>query len=80
MVAVPHPVLGAEPFAVIDSFANFDAYQVKQHVRETLGKDYALGDAVCLKQLNLAEFPVNGTHKIIKTEVRNAVLKYLGLI
>lgn len=76
MVPVPHSVLGAEPIAVVDSFTNTSAEQVKQHVRIALGKDYALGGVVCLKQLGFDDFPVNATHKIIKSELQEAVLKY----
>lgn len=74
---VPHPVSSTQPIAVVDSFVNASAEQVKQHVRVALGKDFALGEVVCLKQLELVGFPVNATHKIIKSEVQDAVLRYL---
>jgi 4-coumarate--CoA ligase len=77
VVPVPHAVLGAEPYAVVDSFENSSAEQVKEHIRAELGKDYALGEVVSLKQLGFKEFPVNATHKIIKSDVQDAVLKYL---
>ncbi|KAF2691139.1 putative amp dependent CoA ligase [Lentithecium fluviatile CBS 122367] len=80
VVAAPHPVIGAEPFAVVDSFANASAEQIKEHIRAVLGRDYALGGVACLKQLGLVEFPVNATHKIIKSEVQEAVLKHLKRI
>ncbi|KAF2844834.1 putative amp dependent CoA ligase [Plenodomus tracheiphilus IPT5] len=76
VVPVPHSVLGAEPMAVIDSFAKTSAEQIKQHVNTALGKDYALRGVVCLKQLGFVDFPVNATHKIIKSELQEAVLKY----
>lgn len=73
---VPHPVLGAQPIAVVESFTNVSVEQVKQHVCTAIGDEYALGGVVCLKQLGLARFPVNATHKIIKSELQEAVLKY----
>lgn len=79
-MAAPHPVLAAEPFAVVESFSNATAEQIKQHIREILGRDYTLGGVACLKQLGLVEFPVNATHKIIKSEVQEAVLKHLKRI
>ncbi|EMD88364.1 hypothetical protein COCC4DRAFT_149851 [Bipolaris maydis ATCC 48331] len=76
VVPVPHPVLGAQPIAVVESFTNVSVEQVKQHVCTAIGDEYALGGVVCLKQLGLARFPVNATHKIIKSELQEAVLKY----
>ncbi|KAJ6199395.1 hypothetical protein J3E72DRAFT_185724 [Bipolaris maydis] len=69
-------ILGAQPIAVVESFTNVSVEQVKQHVCTAIGDEYALGGVVCLKQLGLARFPVNATHKIIKSELQEAVLKY----
>jgi acyl-coenzyme A synthetase/AMP-(fatty) acid ligase len=80
VVTVPHPTSGTEPIAVIDSFANANVEQVKQHIRVTLGEYYAVREIICLKQLGLVRFPVNATHKIVKSEVQDAVLEYLKRI
>ena len=68
--------MGAEPIAVVESFTNINITNVKQHVKITLGEDYTLGGVVCLKQLGFVDFPVNATHKIIKSELQEAVLRY----
>lgn len=78
MVAIPHHVLGNEPFAVLGALNGKTEAQVKSHVRTVFGKDYALGGLASLEQLGLAEFPFNPTRKIMKSEVRKAVIKYLG--
>jgi len=78
VVAVPHAEAIAEPIAVIESFSTADAAQVQQHVLDALGQDYALGDVLCLKQLGLVDFPVNATHKIMRSDVQDAVLKYMN--
>jgi hypothetical protein len=41
------------------------------------GRNYALGGLASLKQIGLVEFPLNQTHKIIKSDVQTAVLKYV---
>ncbi|KAK8076019.1 hypothetical protein PG994_003291 [Apiospora phragmitis] len=78
VVPVPHHVLGAEPFAIIGSYHDGKSEaQIKKHVREALGRDYALAGLASLKQLGLVEFPLNQTHKVIRSELRSVVLKYL---
>ena len=77
VVSSPHDVLGAEPFAVVETFANTTAEEVKRHVLTVLGRDYALGGVVPLKQLGLVEIPVNATHKVMKSEVQAAVASYV---
>lgn len=49
---------------------------MKESVRTALGRDYALGGLASLEQLGLLEFPVNQTHKIIKSEVTRVVETY----
>ena len=77
VVAIPHHVFGAEPFAVLSSYSDKTEEQIKDHVRAVLGRDYALGGLASLKQLELVDFPLNQTHKIIKSEVQTAVVRYL---
>lgn len=54
--------------------------QIKDHVRVVLGNDYSLGGLASLKQLGLVEFPLNATHKIVKSEIQAALLKHLKRI
>ncbi|KAI0536945.1 putative amp dependent CoA ligase [Xylaria digitata] len=79
VVSIPHHVLGAEPFAVISSFpAGKTEMQIKEHVCRALDKDYALAGLASLKQLGFVDFPINQTHKVIRSEIRQAVLKYMS--
>ncbi|KAH8807228.1 putative amp dependent CoA ligase [Xylogone sp. PMI_703] len=80
VVPTPHHVLGTEPFVTLRSLNGKTEAQIKDHVRAVFGRDYTLGGLVTLKQLGLAEFPLNPTHKIIKSEVQAAVLKYLETV
>ncbi|KAK4233722.1 hypothetical protein C8A03DRAFT_19245 [Achaetomium macrosporum] len=77
VVSVPHDVLGAEPFAVLSAYNGKTADQIKERVRAVLGKHYMLGGLVSLEQLGLAAFPLNPTHKVVKSEVQTAVVNYL---
>jgi hypothetical protein len=77
VVAVPHPALGHEPFAVLDNLNGKSEEEIKEHVLHALGGDYVLGGAVSLKQIRLHKFPINATHKIVKFEVRTAVLEHI---
>ncbi|KAK4141043.1 uncharacterized protein C8A04DRAFT_31362 [Dichotomopilus funicola] len=77
VVATPHPVLGSEPFAVLHSLQRKTEASIRAHVKKTLGENYALGGLVTLEQLELVEFPLNATHKVVKSEVQAAVLRYL---
>jgi hypothetical protein len=78
VVPAPHHVLGSEPFAVVSSYNGKSEAQIKAGVLAALGKDYALGGLASLKQLELVEFPLNQTHKVIKSEVQEAVEKYIA--
>ena len=49
-----------------------------RYVRNVFGGDYTLGGLISLKQLGLHEFPINPTYKIIKSEVRMAVIRHLS--
>ena len=70
----------AEPFAVLSSFNGKTEAQIRDHVGTVFDKSYALGGLASLKQLGLIEFPVNPTHKIIKSEIQAAVAKHLNRI
>ena len=79
VVSSPHHVLGAEPFAVLGSYNGKTEAEMKDHVRTVLGRNYALGGLATLEQLGLVDFPLNQTHKTIKSKVQTAVLKHLNL-
>lgn len=79
VISIPHHVLGAEPFAVVSSFpAGKTEMQIKEHVCKALGRDYALAGLASLKQLGFVDFPVNQTHKVVRPDIRQAVLKYMS--
>ena len=77
VVAVPHPALGHEPFAVLENLNGKSEEEIKEHVLHEFGENYVLRGAVSLKQIGLYKFPINATHKIIKFEVRTAVLEHI---
>ncbi|KAL4784962.1 hypothetical protein BJX76DRAFT_367259 [Aspergillus varians] len=66
------------PFAVLERFTGKVEARIKRHVVRTLGKHYALRGVVFLQQLGLSKFPVNATHKIVRAEVEEAVLRHLS--
>ncbi|KAI0972472.1 hypothetical protein F4678DRAFT_471972 [Xylaria arbuscula] len=79
VVCIPHHVFGAEPFAVLSSFpAGMTEMQIKEYVCKALGKDYALAGLASLKQLGFINFPINQTHKVVRSELREAVLKLMS--
>lgn len=80
VVAVPHPLLGHEPFAVLSTFNDKNENDIKDHVCRMFGPEYALAGLSSLKQIGLQEFPVNATHKIVKFEVQMAVEQHLKKI
>jgi hypothetical protein len=76
-VAVPHPTEGYEPFAVLSNFNDKSADEIRNHVLNTFGGDYALGGILLLEQIGPDKFPVNATHKVVKYVVQEAVTEYL---
>ena len=77
VVPVPHLVIGAEPFAVLSSYNGKTEVQIKDHVRTVFGRDYALRGLASLKQLELVDFPLNQTHKVIKSELQATVMRHI---
>lgn len=71
------PAGSAGPFLVINSYVGKSDVEIKDHVRAALGPDYVPGGVASLEQLGLADFPVNKTRKIIRSEVQQAVLNLL---
>ncbi|KAI0403083.1 acetyl-CoA synthetase-like protein [Xylaria palmicola] len=77
VVAVPNPKQGHDPFVVLSSLQDFTQDQISDHVLQTFGGGYALGGLVSLDQIGLTAFPVNGSHKIMKSEVQRAVIEFV---
>ena len=73
MIGIRHPILGREPFAVISDFGNTTEQQIKQHVIEVFGTDYALGGVASLQQMGFRDFPLNSTGKIMKISLEEIV-------
>ncbi|KAL8747708.1 MAG: hypothetical protein Q9190_000449 [Brigantiaea leucoxantha] len=78
VIPIAHHVIAHEPYAVLSGYGGKSEDEIKRHVRTIFGRDHALGGVASLQQLGLDGFPVNPTHKIVKSEVQAAVLKYLG--
>ncbi|QIW94780.1 hypothetical protein AMS68_000298 [Peltaster fructicola] len=79
VIGIDHPVLGAEPYAILSSFQDKTENDLKSEVVEVLGKDYAIGGAVTLKQLGYDDWPVNpNIGKVNKIELKAALLRYLA--
>jgi acyl-CoA synthetase (AMP-forming)/AMP-acid ligase II len=77
VVSIPHPTLGTEPFAVIDTYNGRTEDEVRDWILITLGNHYALGGLASLNEVGLKEFPVNQTHKILKSELQRLVIDYI---
>lgn len=69
VVGVAHSTLGQEPYAVVEHMGGKSKADVKQHVTDIFGPDYALGDVLALNELGLGQFPLNATGKILKREL-----------
>lgn len=64
------------PFAVLERSTGKTETEIKRHIASTLGDENALQGVLFLQDLGLDEFPVNATHKIIRSEVEDALLEY----
>ncbi|KAK6000887.1 hypothetical protein QM012_002970 [Aureobasidium pullulans] len=75
VVGRPHPTLGQEPFAILQSFNGKSEADLSAHVIATYGPDWVLGGAIELKALGLDTFPLNPTGKIQKLDLLEALAK-----
>lgn len=79
ILGLPHPVLGQEPFAVVESLTSADGTlkyskdEVKQRIVDIFGSEYALGGIATLDDLGMVDFPINATQKIVKRELEAPV-------
>ena len=69
----PHPTLGQEPFAILQSFNGKSESDLSAHVIAMYGPDWVLGGAIQLKTLGLETFPTNATGKIQKLDLLAAL-------
>lgn len=76
-ISVTSESQGEQLFAVLRSLASNSPGDINRHIEKMLGKQYVLDGLLTLEQLGLAAFPVNATHKIMKSEMKTALLKYL---
>lgn len=79
VIGNPHPTLGQEPFAIVESFEGKTVDEIMAHVVTMCGKDWQLGGAVELKALGLASFPINPTGKTQKTALVRPLAEYLAV-
>lgn len=81
MVGIPHETLGEEPFGIVKDFRNGKTSEMLQSsIVEQFGSEYALGGVVSLGQLGISGWPLNATNKIMKIELKDAVIKYRNQI
>ncbi|KAG9568140.1 acetyl-CoA synthetase-like protein, partial [Aureobasidium melanogenum] len=73
VVGRPHPTLGQEPFAILQSFNGKSESDLSAHVIAMYGPDWVLGGAIQLKTLGLETFPTNATGKIQKLDLLAAL-------
>ncbi|CAO2648471.1 Nn.00g077380.m01.CDS01 [Neocucurbitaria sp. VM-36] len=78
VVGIPDAKFGERTYAVVKDTKNKIEEVIFQHVKDSLGSQYALDGVLTLKELKLAEFPVNRTFKIVKRSVQLAVIQHLG--
>lgn len=78
MIDVAHPILGQEPFAVVEGYdQGVDSSTLERLIIDRFGHEYALGGVLTLSQLGLSTWPLNATGKVMKIEVKAAVASYL---
>lgn len=78
VIAVSHPILGQEPFAVVQDLNGISKKDVEQRIIDHFGKDSSLGGVATLAELGLKKSPLNKTEKIVKRELEPAVAAYLA--
>ncbi|KAJ5448544.1 AMP-dependent synthetase/ligase [Penicillium cf. griseofulvum] len=76
---VAYPTIDPKPIAVLSDLTGKTEDQIRSHVVDILGQDYWLDRILSLQQIELSGFPVNATHKVVRSEVQRAVAEYLSL-
>lgn len=78
VVDIPHSEFGQEPFAIVEDYKEgMDKARVEQIIIDKFGREYALGGVCTLHELGLSTWPMNATGKVVKTELKEAVLRLL---
>lgn len=76
MVDLPHKILGQEPFAVVKEYqSGVDEASIKKLIVDKFGHEYALGGVFTLSQLGMSAWPLNPSGKVMKIELREAVME-----
>ncbi|KAJ9605948.1 hypothetical protein H2200_009797 [Cladophialophora chaetospira] len=66
-------VQGQVPLAVVKEYSRRTERDIITHVMKILGQAYLLIGVLSLKQLELVDFPRNGSGKVMKAELENAI-------
>jgi len=77
IMAIPHPELGQEAYAVLSDFNGKTVDELKTQVVEQLGQAYVLAGAVDLKTLGIEHMPLNPTGKVQKLELQGPLEAWL---
>jgi acyl-coenzyme A synthetase/AMP-(fatty) acid ligase len=78
VISLRHPTQGQVPIAIVKDYTNHTGHEIVAHVTKTLGDTYLLAGVVSLKQLELLDFPRNGSGKIAKAELEMAFTQKLA--
>lgn len=79
ILGLPHKSLGQVPYAVVEDLRGKTVEEVKRKVLDKFGKDYVLEGVVTFAQLDLREWPLNATGKIMKLELIPKVIGHLDV-
>lgn len=62
---------------MLQTLKQIDAHAIQDQVVRLLGTDYQLAGIISLEALGMTTFPVNDTRKIIKSQIKEAVMRYI---
>lgn len=80
VVGLPHEEYGAVPVAVVKALPkSTNAAEVKQSMKDKvksyLGAEYIISDIIQLEELELVQWPLNSSDKIVKKDLIDAIRK-----
>ncbi|EKG09634.1 AMP-dependent synthetase/ligase [Macrophomina phaseolina MS6] len=78
VIGIPAPIYGELPYAVVEKLpqGTTPSYFARL-VLEKMGRDYAIGGVLTLKQLGLMAWPRNGRNKVMKLVLKSSALERL---
>ncbi|KAH7027017.1 hypothetical protein B0J12DRAFT_584603 [Macrophomina phaseolina] len=78
VIGIPAPIYGELPYAVVEKLpqGTTPSYFARV-VLEKMGRDYAIGGVLTLKQLGLMAWPRNGRNKVMKLVLKSSALERL---